>query len=684
MDLDLDYPDDDLDAMLEDELEMRNELEKENYPSNAVSPHKSSSASLGGIKNFETDVGLTESQGSKRQRSAGDEEDLWNDDSDFYKTSEKSSPGSKRLKTLDGDKVTVLSDISNKPSPQQERTIFKRPPFGDFQSITCSDGERFYLSLSQDQTEKSQVDSNSSRNFGAAGLCGESYYKLYDEATNEISRITTTSTSEASSVEVRTDEEGSTELWVEKYKPKSYIDLLSDDGTNRTLLMWLKLWDKLVFNKELKLKPKKEEEEVTNNKPKYANQLPDVIEEFDSQGRPVQTVALLHGPPGLGKTTLAHIVAKHAGYKVVEMNASDDRSLETFSKKFESSTQMKSVVGEDKRPICLIIDEIDGSPAPTINYLVSALTGKLAEKGKKKGGDKLVIRRPIICICNDLYTPALRTLRKLALLVPFPPTLSTRLAARLKEITGLEQLSADLTALLFLCKKSDNDIRSCLSTLQFFKKQSNTLRSSDVAKVNLGRKDSSKSSVKVLDDIFDIPRGDVTGQSKQKILNIAERYQKILSTIQSCGEYEKVVQGVFDNYVNMKFRDLRLENVTKSLDRFTEFDLLQQEIRHSQIYSLMAYLPFTLVLSHLLFGSTVKQRVNIASQAVEVNQKIEQNKNILTCLRGEMSPTARVFCSRTALVREMLPSILSVIQPNLRPVNTQLFRCNFLFLIFIF
>jgi len=171
-------------------------------------------------------------------------------------------------------------------------------------------------------------------------------------------------------------------------------------------------------------------------------------------------------------------------------------------------------------------------------------------------------------------------------------------------------------------------------------KQSNTLRSSDVAKVNLGRKDSSKSSVKVLDDIFDIPRGDVTGQSKQKILNIAERYQKILLTIQSCGEYEKVVQGVFDNYVNMKFRDLRLENVTKSLDRFTEFDLLQQEIRHSQIYSLMAYLPFTLVLSHLLFGSTVKQRVNIASQAVEVNQKIEQNKNILTCLRGEMSPTA--------------------------------------------
>ena len=33
----------------------------------------------------------------------------------------------------------------------------------------------------------------------------------------------------------------------------------------------------------------------------------------------------MYGPPGLGKTTLAHVVANHAGYNVVEINASDDR-----------------------------------------------------------------------------------------------------------------------------------------------------------------------------------------------------------------------------------------------------------------------------------------------------------------------------------------------------------------------
>lgn len=43
--------------------------------------------------------------------------------------------------------------------------------------------------------------------------------------------------------------ETSNKLWVEKYKPKSYFDLLSDETTNRSLLTWLKMWDKMVFNR---------------------------------------------------------------------------------------------------------------------------------------------------------------------------------------------------------------------------------------------------------------------------------------------------------------------------------------------------------------------------------------------------------------------------------------------------
>lgn len=41
----------------------------------------------------------------------------------------------------------------------------------------------------------------------------------------------------------------------------------------------------------------------------------------DSLGRPEKKILLLHGAPGLGKTTLAHIAAQTAGYSVIEINA---------------------------------------------------------------------------------------------------------------------------------------------------------------------------------------------------------------------------------------------------------------------------------------------------------------------------------------------------------------------------
>lgn len=48
---------------------------------------------------------------------------------------------------------------------------------------------------------------------------------------------------------VTTDHLSDSNLWVEKYKPSKYLDLLSDESTNRNLLKWLKMWDKIVFQR---------------------------------------------------------------------------------------------------------------------------------------------------------------------------------------------------------------------------------------------------------------------------------------------------------------------------------------------------------------------------------------------------------------------------------------------------
>lgn len=79
---------------------------------------------------------------------------------------------------------------------------------------------------------------------------------------------------------------------------------------------------------------------------------------------------LMSGPPGFGKTTLAHVIAKHAGYNIIEINASDDRTGEVVKSKIKSALEMQAIIkGVDEennvaltqKPNMLIIDEIDGA-----------------------------------------------------------------------------------------------------------------------------------------------------------------------------------------------------------------------------------------------------------------------------------------------------------------------------------
>ena len=72
---------------------------------------------------------------------------------------------------------------------------------------------------------------------------------------------------------------------------------------------------------------------------------------------------------------MARVLARHCGYEALEINASDERTGETILNKIKSAissddyfTQnkqsipfMKNDVQQSKKPVCLIVDEVDGA-----------------------------------------------------------------------------------------------------------------------------------------------------------------------------------------------------------------------------------------------------------------------------------------------------------------------------------
>uniref|UniRef100_A0A8C4MRW7 Chromosome transmission fidelity protein 18 homolog n=1 Tax=Equus asinus TaxID=9793 RepID=A0A8C4MRW7_EQUAS len=501
-------------------------------------------------------------------------------------------------------------------SPAPRNPVLRRPPvLEDYVNVTSTGGNRAFLVLRADSVGagvQSRFLDVRWRGRGQLDLLGVSFASLKEQVDSErrqqlleeAQRLSDTLRSlnqeeaeEKAQLSGAPEEEpaGSQDtsqhcLWVDEFAPQHYTELLSDDFTNRCLLKWLKLWDLVVFGRERptrKPRPSVEparvgKEATASSKWKSHEQvLEEMLEaELDPRGRPRQKVALLCGPPGLGKTTLAHVIARHAGYCVVEMNASDDRSPEAFRTRIEAATQMESVLGAGGKPNCLVIDEIDGAPTAAINVLLSILDrkgpqeaepGVLVEPaggGRRRRAEGGLLMRPIICICNDQFAPSLRQLKQQAFLLHFPPTLPSRLVQRLQEISLRQGMQADPGALAALCEKTDNDIRACINTLQFLHgRGQRELSVRAVQTTHVGLKDQRKGLFSVWQEIFQLPRSQrrrvgqdptlpthtlllVDGHAglgphaaEVPLSMASQRFYHVLHVAASAGEHEKVVQA---------------------------------------------------------------------------------------------------------------------------------------------
>lgn len=110
--------------------------------------------------------------------------------------------------------------------------------------------DRIYVRFHSEEFEKAKLDEIKAYDKSKSNLFGGEREKVWQEANEIILKEVTRSEEPPMQVQV-SPVISDTSLWVEKYRPKKYYDLLSDESTNRSLLQWLKLWDKIVFKREV-------------------------------------------------------------------------------------------------------------------------------------------------------------------------------------------------------------------------------------------------------------------------------------------------------------------------------------------------------------------------------------------------------------------------------------------------
>jgi len=344
---------------------------------------------------------------------------------------------------------------------------------------------------------------------------------------------------------------------------------------------------------------------------------------------------------------------------------------------------------KSNRPTCVIIDEIDGAgggggaegnETGFVKALVklvtegstNATTKSTSRKGKSL--DQRPLLRPIICICNDLYSPVLRPLRPISRIIRFNNPTPLTIVKRLQTICKSEKLVADLNNLNYLVKLASGDLRSCLNTLQFISTQSTTLTDQIIkSALESAVKDSASSVQTVLSHIFKIPvkksatKNDPSG-SKNEYLN------ELVRDISICGQNDRIMQGCFESYLGMKQPTDMWRTYDRLYDWLEFYDRLETKIWKDQEYQLAGYVPYSIAMWREMMGNVTNQAPDYPKVEYEHYLKRSLNLETLSTFSSNLPPIIKSSFKNSELLCELLPYLIRILSVDLRPVNAKLFK----------
>ena len=229
-------------------------------------------------------------------------------------------------------------------------------------------------------------------------------------------------------------------LWTSRYAPTAVNQICGNKAQVEKIQSWLKGWQtahKYNFQKK------------------------------GADGMGGYRAIIIHGPPGIGKTTAAHLAAKLTGYDVLESNASDTRSKKLVETGLHEVLNNKSLLGyfagdgkavdKNKQKIVLIMDEVDGMSAGDRGGV-----GALAKVCKTTD-------IPMILICNERRLPKMKPFDFITMEVAFRRPTVEQVRSRIATICMREGLKLPTQVIDALIEGSNKDIRQIINMISTIK-----------------------------------------------------------------------------------------------------------------------------------------------------------------------------------------------------------------------
>ena len=232
--------------------------------------------------------------------------------------------------------------------------------------------------------------------------------------------------------------------WTERYRPKKFQDIVGQEPA---------VWEIKNFIEEFYLG------NLTKTKKK---------------------AIILHGTHGIGKTTMAQVIALETGSEIFELNASDIRNKTSLNEILKPATEQQSLIGKRK---IILIDEVDGissTESRGISELISIIDAS---------------PYPVIITANDVWNKKLSPLRKKAKMIKLKEVDYRAIKNILMGILKKEGKFLDSDVLNEISINARGDMRAAINDLQ-------REASVDSKTANLDERNKEQDIFNVLKEIF--------------------------------------------------------------------------------------------------------------------------------------------------------------------------------------